>query len=402
MRFLYTIGIRLYALLIRLASAFNGKAKKWVDGRKKFWNQLPDVDHSKKLLWFHCASLGEFDMALPIMSEIKKHFPESQLLVTFFSSSGMEHYHKREHQADIISYLPIDTPTNARRFIDHYKPQAVFFVKYEFWMNYILEAKRQGVKVYSVCTLFRESHRFFKWYGGFFRKTLGSIDFFYVQNQQSADLMEKIHLTNYLVVGDTRFDRVLANSKKAKSNQAIEKFLDGKKAWIFGSTWPADEAILKVLIEKYPTQKMIFAPHDISEAHIADIERFCNGNSCSVSQPESARQVLIMNTIGHLTDAYAYGELAYVGGGFSGKLHNILEPSVFGLPVIFGPKFERFPEAYDFIAQGIGFSVKDASDLQRVIVEIIDQLDSIQHLAIKNVVKNCGAADRICQNLSFS
>ncbi len=401
MRFIYTCGIRLYALLIRVASAFNGKAEKWVDGRKDLWNLLPEVDHSKDLFWFHCASLGEFDMALPIMSEIKKRFPESKLLVTFFSPSGMEHYHKREHQVDFVSYLPVDTPSNARRFTDHYKPKVVFFVKYEFWMNYILEAKGQGVKVCSVCTLFRESHRFFKWYGGLFRRTLRSIDFFYVQNQQSADLLEKIHLTNHLVVGDTRFDRVLANSKKAKSNQAIEKFLDGNKAWIFGSTWPADEAILQVLINKYPTQKMIFAPHDISEVHIVAIERLCNGNSCRVSQTDPDKQVLILNTIGHLTDAYAYGQIAYVGGGFSGKLHNILEPSVFGIPVIFGPKFDRFPEASDFIEQGIGFSVKDTSDLKRVIVEIIDRLESIQHLAIKNVAKNSGAAERICQNLSL-
>ena len=400
MRFVYTYGIRLYAIFIHVASIFNAKAKKWVEGRRVLWDNLPFIDHSEKLFWFHCASLGEFDMALPIMSEIKKHLPDSKILVTFFSPSGMEHYHKRTHQADFVSYLPIDTPSNARRFINYYKPDTVFFVKYEFWTNYILEAKKQGVKVYSVCTLFRESHRFFKWYGGFFRRTLNAIDFFYLQNQQSAELLAKIGLNNSMVVGDTRFDRVLANSKKAKSNQAIEIFLEDKKAWVFGSTWPADEALLHSFLDSYPEQKMIFAPHDIAESHIVGIEALCKGRSCRVSHSDPSKQVLILNTIGHLTDAYAYGELAYVGGGFSGKLHNILEPSVFGLPVIFGPKFDRFPEASAFMEVGIGFAVKDEYDLQRVTGEVLGKLESIRLLAIKNVKLNSGAAERIYQNLA--
>jgi 3-deoxy-D-manno-octulosonic-acid transferase len=401
MRFIYTFGVLFYGVSIHFASFFNSKAKKWVKGRKNLWTQLPDRDFSKDLYWFHCASLGEFDMALPIMAELKKRKSQSQLLVTFFSPSGMEHYHKRDHEVDFVSYLPIDTPANARRFIGHYQPRAVFFVKYEFWSNFIFEAKNKGVKVYSVCTLFRENHRFFQWYGGLFRRTLRAIDFFFVQNQQSVELLKKIGLNNSILVGDTRFDRVLANSKKAKSNQAIESFLEDKKAWVFGSTWPADEALLKPLFDLYPDQKMIFAPHDISEAHILEIEQLCNGRSCRVAQPDPSKQVLILNTIGYLTDAYAYGEIAYVGGGFSGKLHNILEPSVFGLPVIFGPKFDRFPEATDFIEAGIGFSVKDQSELKEVLKTISPDLSHIQQLAIKHVELNAGAAERICRYFAF-
>jgi 3-deoxy-D-manno-octulosonic-acid transferase len=401
MRFIYTFGVLLYGVLIHLASFFNSKAKKWVEGRKKLWTQLPIRDFSKDLYWFHCASLGEFDMALPIMAELKKRKPESLLLVTFFSPSGMEHYHKRDHEVDFVSYLPIDTPSNAGSFIGHYQPLAVFFVKYEFWSNFIFEAKNKGVKVYSVCTLFRENHRFFQWYGAFFRKTLECVDFFFVQNQSSAELLIKIGLSNFIVSGDTRFDRVLDNSKRAKSNQAIESFIEHKKAWVFGSTWPTDETLLKSLLDLYPEQKMIFAPHDISEAHILEIERVCYGKSCRIAQPDPSKQVLILNTIGHLTDAYAYGEIAYVGGGFSGNLHNILEPSVFGLPVIFGPKFDRFPEASAFITAGIGFSVKDQSGLLEAVKTVSANLSLIQQLAIKNVELNSGAAQRICQYLSI-
>ena len=401
MRLGYTLGIRFYALLVCLASPFNAKAKKWILGRVNLWEQLPQLDRTKPLLWFHCASLGEFDMALPIMSELKKSRPKTQLLVTFFSPSGMEHYHKRDHQVDFISYLPLDTPSNARRFIDHYQPKAVFFVKYEFWSNFIFVAKQEGLKVYSVCALFREKHRFFKWYGGFFRKTLRSIDFFFVQNEQSAELLRKIRINNFLVTGDTRYDRVIENSKKAKSNEAIETFLQGEKAWIFGSTWPADESLLKCLTEIYPQQKMIFAPHDVSTPHIMDIEKSYHGRSCLLSKPDPAKQVLILNSIGNLTDAYAYGEIAYVGGGFSGKLHNILEPSVFGLPVIFGPKFGHFPEASEFIDAGIGFSVRNEDELLKTVHKAKSQLELVRVKSKAFLEDKSGASKRICDNLSL-
>jgi 3-deoxy-D-manno-octulosonic-acid transferase len=401
MRAVYTFGLLVYALIIRFSSLFNVKAEKWVVGRNGLWLQLPFIDRRKELFWFHCASLGEFDMALPVMSGLKERFPESKLLVTFFSPSGMEHYHKREYIPDFVSYLPLDTPSNAKRFINHYRPKAVFFVKYEFWSNYIFEAKKQNVKVFSICTLFRENHRFFQWYGGFFRKTLRKIDFFFVQNHATVELLKKINLNNYLNVGDTRFDRVLANRKNVRSNPHIERFLQGDKAWVFGSTWPADEAVLTVLLSKFPNQKMIVAPHEISESHIAEIEKLFDNRSCRFSEPDPLKQVLILNTIGHLSDAYAYAELAYVGGGFSGKLHNILEPSVFGVPVIFGPKFDRFPEAAEFIAAGIGFSIRNRQDLQDVIALIVGQTEEIRRLAMDNLEKNKGAADRICKHLQF-
>jgi 3-deoxy-D-manno-octulosonic-acid transferase len=397
MNAVYTFGIRFYAFVLWILSPFHLKASKWIKGRKNIFRQLPQVNPENSWFWFHCASLGEFDMALPIMEEIRKRCPESRLLVTFFSPSGMEHYHKRKFAIDFACYLPIDTPKKARRFLAHFNPKAAFFVKYEFWSNFIFEAKKQKVVVYSVCTIMRKEQRFFKWYGAFFRKTLASIDFFFVQNQSTASLLRTIGLTNVVVTGDTRFDRVLENSLNIPLNSTIEYFLDGQKAWVFGSTWPKDEVLLESVVRSYPNQKIILAPHDISETHVSAIEQLFLGRTCRYSAPDKEKQVLLLNTIGHLSSAYAYGELAYVGGGFSGKLHNILEPSVFGLPVFFGPRFERFPEASDFCELGIGFSVSSTDQFNDLITFVVRTLHSIRMMALQNMHANQGAATRICE-----
>lgn len=399
MHFLYNSGIRLYELGIRTAALFNPKAKNWVEGRKDYFEHLPKIPSDQKVIWFHCASLGEFDMALPVMNLIKERHPSIFLLVTFFSPSGMEHYNKRKHQVDLAVYLPSDKPSNAEKFIKHFHPDKVFFVKYEFWSNYIFEAKKQNVQVFSLCSIFREDHRFFKWYGGFFRKTLKEVDFFYTQNETSTLLLADIGITNFMTSGDTRFDRVIENKKSLESNPRIEAFLKDEKAIIIGSSWSEDEAIVIPYILQNPNKKFIIAPHNIDEAHVSSIETKLSNLTERFTENNVGKNVLILNTIGHLASAYSYGEIAYVGGGFSGNLHNILEPAVFGLPVLFGPKFKRFPEASQFIHLGIGFSVKTSEEFTSALTEIYKNLPAISVKTSTTVTKNTGASVKILDHL---
>lgn len=399
MHFLYNSGIQLYELAIRTAALFNPKAKNWIDGRKDYFEHLPKIPIDQKVIWFHCASLGEFDMALPVMNLIKERHPSIFLLVTFFSPSGIEHYNKRKHQVDLAVYLPSDKPSNAEKFIKHFHPDKVFFVKYEFWSNYIFEAKKQNVQVFSLCSIFREDHRFFKWYGGFFRKTLKEVDFFYTQNETSTLLLADIGITNFMTSGDTRFDRVIENKKSLESNPRIEAFLNDEKAFIIGSSWPEDEAIVIPYILQNPNKKFIIAPHNIDEAHVSSIETKLSNLTERFTENNGGKNVLILNTIGHLASAYSYGEIAYVGGGFSGNLHNILEPAVFGLPVLFGPKFKRFPEASQFIHLGIGFSEKTSEEFTSALNEIYKNLLAISEKTSTTVTKNTGASVKILDHL---
>ena len=398
MHFLYNSGIRLYELTLKAAASVNPKARKWVVGRKDYFDKLPEVT-AKKVIWFHCASLGEFDMALPVMNLLKQRHPEVFILVSFFSPSGMEHYHKRKHKVDLAVYLPSDTEENAHLFIAHFKPDKVFFVKYEFWSNYIFEAKKQNVQVFSLCSLFRDDHRFFKWYGGFFRETLKQIDFFYTQNEVSTLLLADIGITNFKTTGDTRFDRVIENKEQLEQNTRIESFLRGEKAMIIGSSWPEDEEVVIPFILKNPDRKFIVAPHNVDEQHVKDLQAKLNGRAVLFTETATDGHVMILNTIGHLASAYSYGDIAYVGGGFSGNLHNILEPAVFGLPVIFGPKFKRFPEAFQFIHLGIGFTVNDTKGFEHAYYGIMDQSAELSKRTADFVEKNRGASAKVLGHL---
>ena len=394
---LYNIAVLVYASALRVASLFHPKAKKWVVGRANYFDKLPEITASK-VVWFHCASLGEFDMALPLMNLLKEKQPNCYLLVTFFSPSGMEHYQKRKNCVDLAIYLPIDTPRNARRFIQHFHPEKAFFVKYEFWSNYIFEAKKQHIQVFSLSCLFRKNQRFFKWYGSFFRKTLHAIDFFYTQNKASGLLLNSIGISNFICSGDTRYDRVIENKLLLEKNERITRFLLGEKAIILGSTWPKDEKFLTPFILNNPQQKFIIAPHIIDENHLVSIEKLLHGRTSRYTD-ENSNQVLLFNTIGHLASAYAYGKIAYVGGGFTGKLHNILEPSVFGLPVLFGPKFKKFPEATQFIEHGIGFTISTAEAFEKTITTIEKNLDEISAKAADLVIQNTGSSKKVLSHL---
>ncbi len=396
MHFLYNIGILFLGLGMRIASVFNPKAKEWIQGRKNIFENLPTVI-GENVVWFHCASLGEFDQGIPLMKKIINADESVFLLVTFFSPSGMKFYQKREKIADHIMYLPLDTPKNAKRFIKHFKPSQAFFVKYEFWYNFIHQAKSQGTRIYNVSGLFREEHRFFKWYGGIFRKLLRKFDWFFVQNEKSEKLLHSIGIKNVTVTGDSRFDRVIENKELAVENEIIKQFKNKEDLFVIGSSWPEDEAILIPWIQQF-NGKVLIAPHNVDENHIAAIHkqlpeaiRYTESDGEDVA----SKKILILDTIGQLANAYSYGEIAYVGGGFSGSLHNILEPAVFGLPVIFGPKHKRFPEGDAFIENGFGFSVKTTEELREVYQLIESDYDEISRKEVEFVGKNAGASDKI-------
>ena len=402
MQLLYTIGIRLYGFAIRMvALTGNQKAKAWIDGRKNYFDQLPDFSN-KKVTWFHCASLGEFDQGLPLMKLLKKEDPSTFIFVTFFSPSGMEHYHKRNHPADAVAYLPLDTPSNAKKFIALVQPQKSFFVKYEFWINLIHEAKRNGSKVYNISGIFRENQRFFKWHGGFFRKGLELFDWFFVQNESSKKLLNNLGISNVSVTGDSRFDKVLENKFNLERNPLIESFKNNEKLFIIGSSWPEDEAILFPWLSSYDG-KVLIAPHDIKEKRIEQIQSQLDGAirySEAKGEDLSNSKFLILDTIGQLSAAYSYGSIAYVGGGFSGNLHNILEPAVFGIPVIFGPKHVKFPEAEAFQKSGFGFSVNSTEELKKSYEHILRNNMEICQNASKFVQRNSGASQKILKHIT--
>ena len=403
----YTLGIHLYGLGIRIFSFFNTKAKDWIEGRKNLENQLKDLPKSTSIIWFHCASLGEFDQGLPLMWEMKNKFPSNFILVSFFSPSGMKYFQKRNHCVDKAIYLPLDTPRNAKQFIRLVQPKLAVFVKYEFWANFIFELKKQQIRLISVATILRSDQVFFKWYGGFFRKVLYAFDFFYVQNNESITLLNSIGIRNAKNVGDTRFDNVIANklrfekSEKSKADFVFQTFLANEKAIIFGSSWEPEEKILQESLKLLAKEKIIIAPHNVSESNCQRLQQFLGSNAIRFTQFDhfSNQSILILDTIGHLSSAYHYGKVAFVGGGFSGQLHNILEPTVFGLPVFFGPKHSKFPEASIFIEEGFAFHLETSSEFIARLTFVSENQAKLSQKAIDFIDTQKGAAAKIASAL---
>lgn len=403
MNFIYTFSIHTFGWIMRVISFFNRKAKLWIQGRTNLFEQLPPIKN-REVYWFHCASLGEFDQGLPLMNLLREKKTDAFILLTFFSPSGLIHYHKRKHPVDFACYLPLDTVRNAKKMVQHFNPSMVFFVKYEFWSNLIFELKKNDSKIYSISTLLRPDHRFFKWYGAFFRKTLKQFDYFFAQNHQTKDLLEKIGLTNSIVSGDTRYDRVIENKNQLVQDELISNFVESSQSvFIVGSSWPKDESILKQVIGSDLFEKYIIAPHNIDEIHVQNLIETIRKPVIRYSDVEnnSANQasILILDTIGLLASAYSFGQVAYVGGGFSKSLHNILEPAVFGLPVVFGPIHHRFPEAQAFINEGIGFSVSNEQALKEKLAFIHANYDDIHQRSVAFIRKNQGAAKKIMEEL---
>ena len=397
MRFLYQIGIHFFILSLRIASVFNEKIRAGLEGRKNWSSVLEDIPKNAQVIWFHCASLGEFDQGLPVMHALKNKTPNAFILVTFFSPSGMQHFEKRAHPVDKALYLPFDTKTNAQVFIKKANPKLAIFVKYEFWPNYILECQTSSVKVISISTLLRKNQIYFKGYGGFFARILKSIDHFFVQNQETKTLLESIGIRDVEISGDTRYDKVLQDKNSSTSTDSIlSQFTAESQILIAGSSWEEEEKIVKKYLESNTNTKVIIAPHNVSSTNIERIQSILDCPSIRYTKYEEYKgnRVLILDTIGHLTSAYQYADYALIGGGFSGSLHNILEAAAFGLPVFFGPHHQRFPEAKSFIDEGIGFVVENAEQLSEKINTLGNQ-DELKQKIEAFMYSQAGATEKI-------
>lgn len=401
---LYNLGIFFYGFLLRIGSLFHSKAKSWVAGRKKFWKKIPSVD-KEDVVWFHCASLGEYEQGKPIMEAWKKKYPHSFMLITFFSPSGYENI-KDNSVGDYTCYLPLDTPKNARKFIQHFQPEHVFFIKYEIWVNHLKAAKKSGAKLYSISASFRRNHRFFAWYGGVFRKALKLFDHIFVQYELSKKLLSKIDIECVTVSGDTRYDRVAQRAEEDKVNTIIAPWAEDEDVFVLGSSWTPDEEMIIPYINDYKIKtKVIIAPHEVDKAHVEEIESRLNVSYqlyTNVQKGETLKhhtQVLILDCIGVLADAYRYGSIAYVGGGFGTGLHNILEPAAFGLPVIFGPIHKKFPEAKAFIKAGIAKSCGENKAFFDAYSAFINNED-IEKEVKKYIESKRGAAQKVMEKLA--
>ena len=389
---IYNLIIYLYLFGVAIYSRFNEKVRKMWRGEREAFSILKEkVDPEAKYVWFHAASLGEFEQGRPLMEQLRKEHPEYKILLTFFSPSGYE-VRKNYEGADIITYLPLDTITNARRFLRTVRPVMAFFIKYEFWYNYLHILKHRGVPVYSVSSIFRPDQVFFKWYGRQYGRVLHCFTHFFVQNEVSKELLAKIGITDVTVVGDTRFDRVLQIKEAAKQLPIVEAFLGMKQGYgsfvtlrnvtkepspcfIAGSSWPPDEEIFIKYFNQHPEWKLIIAPHVIGEDHLQQIEKLLEARkvvryksvdsfSASLSKELQEAEVLIIDCFGLLSSIYHYGDVAYVGGGFGVGIHNLLEAAVWDVPVFFGPNNQKFQEAQGLKQCG-GFEISNYEDFAR-------------------------------------
>ena len=390
MRLIYNISIWLYVVTIRIASLYNLKAKKWVKGRENIFSELEAVVRNQKnIVWFHCASLGEFEQGKPIIEAYKLNHPTHQILLTFFSASGFE-IKKNTALANWVFYLPADTTSNAKKFINLVNPIKVVFIKYEFWFNYMYQLKKQNIPFYSVSTIFREGQVFFKYQ--WFAKQLKNVTHFFVQDEKSAELLNSIGFSNFTISGDTRFDSVVANTKNPTKIALVELFSKNKKTIICGSTWAKDEMILIQYIKNHPENNYVIAPHELD--NISNLQKQSNGLLYSNANEKNifTTNVLIIDSIGLLATIYQYGNLAYIGGGFGSGIHNILEAASFGLAVIFGPNYQKFNEAISLINKKGAISISNYEELSSAI-DIFNTFD--QSIALNYIKENSGATNKI-------
>ena len=362
---MYNIVIYIYLIGVAIASCFNKKVKKMWAGERQALKVLREkVDPNARYIWFHAASLGEFEQGRPLMEDLRKTHPEYKILLTFFSPSGYE-VRKNYEGADIICYLPLDTIRNARRFLRAIKPVMAFFIKYEFWYNYLHILQHRGVPTYSVSSIFRPDQIFFQWYGKGYGRVLKCFTHFFVQNIESKNLLAKLDIHDVEVVGDTRFDRVLQIKEASKQLPIVEKFTENtSKVFIAGSSWLPDEEVFLKYFNLHKDWKLIVAPHVIGEDHLAQIFDLLKGRRVvryteATEENVKEAEVLIIDCFGLLSSIYHYGTISYVGGGFGVGIHNVLEAAVWDIPVIFGPNNKRFQEAQGLIMTGGGFEIND-------------------------------------------
>ena len=410
---IYNLIIYLYLLGVAIYSCFNEKVRKMWRGERDAFRILKEkVDPEAKYVWFHAASLGEFEQGRPLMEQLRKDHPEYKILLTFFSPSGYE-VRKNYEGADIITYLPLDTITNARRFLRLIRPVMAFFIKYEFWYNYLHILKHRNVPVYSVSSIFRPDQVFFKWYGRQYGRVLNCFTHFFVQNEISKELLGKIGIDCVSIVGDTRFDRVLQIKEAAKQLPLVEAFKQNAKVFVAGSSWQPDEEIFIKYFNQHKDWKLIIAPHVIGEDHLKQIEKLLEGrrviryseysdNSENSDQLQNA-EVLIVNCFGLLSSIYHYGDIAYVGGGFGVGIHNLLEAAVWNVPVFFGPNNERFQEAQELKKSG-GFEITCYEDFERQMDRFLadeDYLKAQGQLAGHFVKGQAGATQEVLSSITL-
>ncbi len=407
--FFYNLGIYAFQLGLKLASPFNPKAKLWVKGRKNWKQNLTQAVNGsglKNAIWLHCASLGEFEQGRPVIEKIKTDFPDQKVVLTFFSPSGYE-IQKNYPLADLVMYLPVDTSSNASKFLEILQPKMAIFVKYEFWLNYLFALDRKNIPAFLISTVIKKHQTFFKWYGHNFRKALRTYETIFTQDVYSLRLLKLLKVESGSLAGDTRFDRVLQICSSPKSIKEIEQFSKNSFVVVAGSSWQKDEEYLiesyVSLKEKHPALKLIIAPHEIDKNNIDRLKNLLHKNHVpfhlfSDNLDTYSHSVLIVNAIGFLSSVYQYGTIALIGGGFNNGIHNVLEPTVYGLPVIFGPNFKKFNEAYELIDLKAGFVFNDTHELSNKLYSfMVDQqeLSTASMLAKNYVLKNSGATDKI-------
>ena len=407
MHVLYNIAIYSYWGFIYLASLFNPKAKLWIKGRKGIWKKLEGKFLNREdVIWFHAASLGEFEQGRPVIEAYRKKHPKAFILLTFFSPSGYE-IRKNYQGADVVFYLPMDTPTNARRFISIVKPQKVIFIKYEFWFNYFRQLHDHHIPSYIISANFRKDQHFFKTYGTWFRKQLQLIDGFFVQNESSAKLLQFIGISKVFLSGDTRFDRVVEISKLKKSFPLVEKFSLGHNVLLAGSSWPSDEKLLHLLFSAGIDHfKLIIAPHEIGNTRIKTLrnEFSSYGAICYSTADEnsiSQARVLIIDGMGFLSGLYQYCRFAYIGGGFGKGIHNILEAAAFAKPVVFGPNYQKFSEANELVQRGGAFAIDENNFLSTCtsLFKGSEQYQKAAEIARKYIDEKQGATLKILEHI---
>ena len=408
MLFLYNLVVVLASQLLKIVALFSPKMKLFVDGRKSVFQTLANkIQSSDKTIWFHAASLGEYEQGLPVIEAIKQQFPNHKIVVTFFSPSGYE-VRKNNTVADVTIYLPLDTISNAKQFIKLVHPEMAFFIKYEYWPNYLNELKNQNIKTYLISGILRENQAFFKWYGGFYRNALKTFDYFFVQNESSKTLLKSIGFNNVKVSGDTRFDRVVSILERDNSLDFIEQFKDNKTTIVIGSSWPKDESLLVNYINQSSNDvKFIIAPHNIKSEQIQGLKNSITKKVILFSEKDnvdlSNSNVFIIDTIGILTKIYSYADIAYVGGGFGNPgVHNILEPATFGVPVVIGPNYSHFAEATALVNMEGCISIQNQNQLNEAFDLLLHNEDERLekgHICSTFVQMNKGATQTIMNHI---
>jgi len=432
MTFLYSIGISFFHLSIKFAAFFNGKAKKWVKGRQGLLEKIKtEVDPTKKHTWFHFASLGEFEQGRSVLEQYNKEYPDKLIVITFFSPSGYE-VRKNYSIAEHVFYLPADSASNAKKFINLINPEIVLFTKYDYWYFYFKELKKRNIPLYMVSSIYRTDQVFFKWYGKIFRKMLSCVTHFFVQNQESVKLLQSIGFANVTLAGDTRFDRVVKVAKTVRELPVISYFATGHRVLVAGSTWAEDLERLLTFHQVFPDWKIIIAPHDVT---LPNINYTCNIFSSGIlfselsdymhkqqlrteshkkreidmdlayqdtdteadMIPEHKSPVLIMDNVGMLSSLYGYGDIAYIGGGFGAGIHNTLEAAAYGMPIIFGPNYHKFQEAKDLLQAKAAFYITNGRELISVMEELMDYQVRLEagNRAVGYVNQQAGSTDRI-------